>query len=287
MHGGRDVDGARVFVCYAHEDEHLLKELVASLGVAKWGSKAVLDLWYDEAIEPGAEWRREIETRLATSDIFVVLLSKWLLYSDFVREVEFPRIQDRWARDECSVVIVPTTQLTLDETPFSNIQMVLEKPLTGYVRRDDAWPRVTRAVLDEAKKRRGRIAEQVSTARADREQGVADVIPLRRRSRRRDGGPPSEPDAMSGIRNAIEAMPRHGDPGWASFQMRLGPVIPVLDGAIRSASLEPWAHEQVMVLRSALSRLLSPATKPADRARAMAAAQTAADGLRANTGTLP
>lgn len=140
-------------------------------------------------------------------------------------------------------------------------------------------------MLDEAKKRSSRIADQVSTAGSDREERVADVIPLRRRSRRRGGGPPSEPDAMSDIRDAMEAMPRQGDPGWASLHIRLGPVIPVLDGAIRSATLRPWAHEQVMVLRSALSRLLNPATKPADRARAMAAAQTAADGLRADTGT--
>ena len=56
-----------IFLCYAHEDEHLLEGLKKQLRALQ--RQGIIILWHDRNISPGVEWKREIETYLDKADI--------------------------------------------------------------------------------------------------------------------------------------------------------------------------------------------------------------------------
>jgi WD40 repeat protein len=82
-----------VFVSYAHEDvdvrvrlDTVLKPLVR---------KGRLEVWADDRIAVGRTWRDEIETSLARATVAVLLVSADFLASDYIMDVELPRIFER------------------------------------------------------------------------------------------------------------------------------------------------------------------------------------------------
>ncbi len=143
-------DTAKVFICYARKDRDFCNELRASLGMIRWEAKPSFEVWHDDDVEVGADWPDELRQKLFQADIFVVLLSMWLLQSEFIRDFEFPVISERRSRRQASVIVVPITRLELGTTPFASIRHALPKPLSEYLRRPDAWQLVTRAVLSAA-----------------------------------------------------------------------------------------------------------------------------------------
>jgi TIR domain len=275
---------ARVFICYARRDENLCADLRACLDSVLWDAQPPFEVWYDRNIEAGKDWPDELHEKLATADIFVVLLSKWLLASEFVRETEYSVIEERRRRGECAVIVVQTTPLELRHTPFGRVQAPLAKPLSGYSRRDDAWPDVLRAVLKAAA---APIASKATATASDGksrrdvadDRRLADVIPLRRRRVDSHLQSSGAKEALDRICDSLGSLPLREDPGWASFELRTITSRQALDQEIRAGSLDPWMHEQALLLRSAIQRLGDPGTPPAVRIDALSDAQRAASKL--------
>ena len=44
----------KIFFCYAHEDEPLLKKLKKHLRLLQW--QGLIETWHDRAISAGTEW---------------------------------------------------------------------------------------------------------------------------------------------------------------------------------------------------------------------------------------
>ena len=86
--GGRRV----VFYSYAHEDRGHLTQLRGAMG-EEHSDFDGLEFWADEAIPAAAEWRRTIETKLRSAVCAIVPVSRHLLASEFVMQVELPMLE--------------------------------------------------------------------------------------------------------------------------------------------------------------------------------------------------
>src|SRR5690242_1866811 len=63
----------RVFVSYARVDEPYRRRLEVHL--AQLRREGLVDVWSDQAVVAGSDWERDIQHRLATADIIVLLVT--------------------------------------------------------------------------------------------------------------------------------------------------------------------------------------------------------------------
>ncbi len=67
------------FISYAHGDENLREELELSLVQLVQEGKVVV--WHDRKIPAGAEWEKQIEERLNTASVILLLVTRQFLAS--------------------------------------------------------------------------------------------------------------------------------------------------------------------------------------------------------------
>jgi len=94
----------KIFFCYAHEDEPLLKKLKVQLTPMQ--RQGLIDVWHDRDISAGTEWEREISEQLNTAQIILLLVSPDFLASDYCYGIEMKRAIERHNRKETKVIPV-------------------------------------------------------------------------------------------------------------------------------------------------------------------------------------
>ena len=94
----------KVFFCYAHEDEPLLKTLKKYLTPMQ--RQGLIAIWYDRDISAGTEWAQEISEKLNTSQIILLLVSPDFMASDYCYSIEMKRALERHQRKEARVIPV-------------------------------------------------------------------------------------------------------------------------------------------------------------------------------------
>jgi hypothetical protein len=114
-----------IVISYAHADE---PEKPAE-GEVKWLSfvtgylrpaikHGAVDLWIDRLMPGGADWEPQIVEKLSACDIFILLVSRHSLSSDYVVDKEIALIRERQAKGEAvhfyPLVLTPTPQIALD-----------------------------------------------------------------------------------------------------------------------------------------------------------------------------
>ncbi len=132
-----------IFISYAHADE---PEKPAE-GEVKWLSfvtgylrpaikHGAVDLWIDRLMPGGADWEREIERKLRACDIFILLVSRHSLSSDYVVDKEIAIIRERQAKGEdvhfYPLVLTPTPKIALDLVRDKNLRPRDGKPFSDY-----------------------------------------------------------------------------------------------------------------------------------------------------------
>ncbi len=95
-------DEINVFIIYAREDREVKQRLLKHLNPLKDAYN--LSIWHDDYIEPGQEWKPSIESRLAKTDLFLLLVSADFMNSEFIHQVEFKFAINRHKQNK-SVVI--------------------------------------------------------------------------------------------------------------------------------------------------------------------------------------
>ena len=156
-----------IFVSYAHADE---PEKPAE-GEVKWLSfvtsflrpvvkQGAVEFWIDSLMRGGADWEREIERRLRACDIFVLLVSRYSLSSDYVVKKEIPIIRERQASGEdihfYPLLLTPTPGKALDVVRAWNLRLYEGKPLSHYPTNERS------ALMSDAADEIAEIAEEIA-----------------------------------------------------------------------------------------------------------------------------
>jgi TIR domain len=132
-----------IVISYAHADE---PEHPAE-GEVKWLSfvtgylrpaikHGAVDIWLDRLMPGGAEWEREIEGKLRACDIFILLVSRHSLSSNYVVDKEIALIRDRQGRGDAvhlyPLVLTPTPKIALDLVRDKNLRPRDGRPFSDY-----------------------------------------------------------------------------------------------------------------------------------------------------------
>ena len=136
-----------LFYSYAHSDERLCEELRKHLTALK--RSGLISDWYDRKIEPGNEWRAEIQDAMERAGIILLLVSADFLASKFIFEVELPFALKRHDAGSARVIPVLLRPVEWHDSPFAKLQV-----LPSEARAVTLWPNQDEAFSDIAGKLR-------------------------------------------------------------------------------------------------------------------------------------
>src|SRR6266566_5715704 len=92
----------KIFCCYAHEDEALLKKLKTHLWPLQ--RQGLIDVWHDRDINAGTEWEQVIKEQLNTAQIILLLVSPDFMASDYCYTIEMKQALERHDKKEATVI---------------------------------------------------------------------------------------------------------------------------------------------------------------------------------------
>ena len=93
-----------VFYSYSHKDKSLRDQLATYLAPLK--QKGLIVEWHDRKIQPGADWNREIASRIESADLVIMLLSPDFLASEYCFGVEMEAAFARTKSDDLKLAPV-------------------------------------------------------------------------------------------------------------------------------------------------------------------------------------
>jgi tetratricopeptide (TPR) repeat protein len=132
-----------IFISYAHKDG-LSKPLESGVDWLEFvlehlrpGERAGhYSLWVDLQMMGGANWEAEIQQKLRVCDIFILLVSRRSMSSDFILDSELAIIRERDAKGEpihiYPVILTPTAVVGLDNVRDKNVRPRDAEPLSGF-----------------------------------------------------------------------------------------------------------------------------------------------------------
>jgi hypothetical protein len=138
----------RVFVSYAHEDDHFRRELMKHLSLLV--REVLIAPWHDRSIGPGDDWESAIDENLQAADIILLLVSADFMASDYIDGKELSRALERHDAGEARVVPVILRPADWESAPFGRLQAVPTdaRPITTWPNRDEAWANVVKALRE-------------------------------------------------------------------------------------------------------------------------------------------
>ncbi|MEO1353628.1 MAG: COR domain-containing protein [Cyanobacteria bacterium J06635_15] len=110
----------RIFISYSHQDTEWLTKLQTFL--KPMVRKGVISTWDDTQIEPGADWRKDIETAFAAAKVAVLLVSQDFLASDFIHNNELPPLLDAAENQGLTIIWVPISYSTYEDSVIEKYQ---------------------------------------------------------------------------------------------------------------------------------------------------------------------
>src|SRR5829696_3157558 len=129
-----------IFISYSHEDE----PEKPSEGEVRWLSfvhrylkpavkNGSFELWVDRHMSGGADWNPEIEAKLRSCHVFVLLVSANSTASSYILDKEIAIIRERQAKGEnvhfYPIVLTPTPKAGLDKVKDKNLRPPDGRPL--------------------------------------------------------------------------------------------------------------------------------------------------------------
>ena len=172
-----------LFFCYAPEDEPLRKELEKHLTLLE--RQGYISSWSGHGIGVGADWRAEIERRMAEARIILLLVSADFLASDYLYEVELERALARrnGGKDDVLVLGVLLRPSDWQHGKLQGLEMLPRQhagrePLavTSWPSHDDAFERVSKELRRRLHGMLGRVSRAPPDGRITRNPSVAHPL---------------------------------------------------------------------------------------------------------------
>ncbi len=121
----RDRVPLRTFLSYSHADRAAKNIWAVNLNVMQ--AKGLITQWHDGMIDPGVEWKKEIEGKLESMDLFIGLLTNNFVASSVIEKVELTaareRLKERGQRDFLFVLIL-VDNISLDGLKIAQYQLL-------------------------------------------------------------------------------------------------------------------------------------------------------------------
>ena len=125
------MERSNVFISYSRKDRVWLDKLQTMLKPLVRQKNTEIDIWDDEKIAPGAEWRTEISKALDAANIAVLLVSANFLASDFIVDHELPKLLDSAQKKGLKILWVYVNYCAYEDTEIFHYQAVhdINRPL--------------------------------------------------------------------------------------------------------------------------------------------------------------
>ncbi len=135
-----------LFYSYAREDEALLNKLNNHL--ASFRKLGLIRIWHDREIRPGSVWGKEIDARLQSARIILLLVSPEFIASDYCYGVEVQAALKRHQAGDAHVIPVILRPCAWEETPLGKLQALPKggKPVTTWANRDQAYTDIAQGI---------------------------------------------------------------------------------------------------------------------------------------------
>jgi hypothetical protein len=136
----------QVIISYAHRDERLRKELDNHLTALT--ESGAIKIWHDRKMGPGTDFAMEIDSRVETSDILLLLVSPDYLASHYCYHREMQYAIGRHVAGLSRVIPIILRPCDWHSTPMGKLLALPRdgKPVISWQRRDDAWLDVAKGV---------------------------------------------------------------------------------------------------------------------------------------------
>ncbi len=140
----------QIFVSYSHADAKHLKRLLVHF--KPFENKSSLEIWSDEKIRPGQQWRQEIENALRKTAVAILLVSADFLASDFIKNEELPHLLDAAKSEGVNILCFIIGPCSFDSTSLSRYQAANDpaKPLIAFnkqAKRDELWKKLVQDAI--------------------------------------------------------------------------------------------------------------------------------------------
>jgi formylglycine-generating enzyme required for sulfatase activity len=140
---GTEQKSISVFLSYSRQDKPLLDQLEIHLN--RITEQGVLSLWYDRQIVAGSEWKKEIDRRMRSADIVLLLISPDFIASKYCYKIELPLAMElHEAGRTCVVPILLRPVADWQECSFAKLQIFPTggTPITEWTNQDSAFVNV-------------------------------------------------------------------------------------------------------------------------------------------------
>jgi TIR domain len=134
-----------VFISYSHKDEALREELETQLKLMQ--RRNMISVWHDRKIDPGDEWKGQLDDNLESAAIILLLVSADFIASDYCYDVEMKRALERHNHG-ARVIPVILRNVDWSTTRFAKLQGLPKdgRPVVLWPDRDSAWKDVAKGI---------------------------------------------------------------------------------------------------------------------------------------------
>ena len=128
-----------LFICYAHDDERTVRQLIPSLKVL--ARRGYLTAWRDTDLVPGEDWDETIKQRLSEAHVILFMVSRSFLASQYITEQERPLAMEMAEQGKAVIVPVLLSKCLWRDEDFAKFENLphKDKLLTSYNPRSNAW----------------------------------------------------------------------------------------------------------------------------------------------------
>jgi hypothetical protein len=113
----------QIFVSYSHEDKAWAERLEQAL--RPLARKDEIDVWSDRRIAAGEPWAERIDEQIERSNVALLLVSAAFLDSDFIADVELPRLVAGARAGRLTLLWVPVSASLWEVTELGQFQAVI------------------------------------------------------------------------------------------------------------------------------------------------------------------